>query len=134
MKALEKSSTWEIVNRFKDRRVVGCRWIYIVKYKSDGPLSDTKQDWLLKVAHFGWNLQQFVVKKAFLHGDLEEEVYMEIPPRFYSHNEKNKSPRAWFGRFAQVMISLRYKQSQDDMIVIGDDEIEKLTLKEKLAT
>ncbi|RDY02259.1 putative mitochondrial protein, partial [Mucuna pruriens] len=66
------------------------------------------------------------------------------------------SPRAWFGRFAQVMISLGYKQSQgdhtlfikhsldgkltlllvcvDDMIVTSDDEIEKLILKEKLAT
>ncbi|RDX75758.1 putative mitochondrial protein, partial [Mucuna pruriens] len=41
---------------------------------------------------------------------------------------ESESPRAWFGRFAQVMISLGYRQSQ------GDDEIEKLTLKEKLAT
>ncbi|RDX89226.1 hypothetical protein CR513_29072, partial [Mucuna pruriens] len=91
-------------------------------------------------AYFGWNLQQFDVKNAFLHGDLEEEVYMEIPPGFYSHNKNRvcrlkkalyglkQSPRAWFGRLVQVMISLGYKQSQ------GDDEIEKLTLKEKLAT
>ncbi|RDY11219.1 hypothetical protein CR513_04153, partial [Mucuna pruriens] len=62
-------------------------------------------------------------------------------------------PRVWFGRFSQVMIFLRYRKSQgdhtlfikhstdskitlllvyvDDMIVIGDDEIEKLILKEK---
>ncbi|RDY11992.1 hypothetical protein CR513_03284, partial [Mucuna pruriens] len=67
-----------------------------------GPLSDTKQDWLLKdyeetfapiakmntvrviislAAHFSWNLQQFDVKNAFLHGDLGE-VYMEIPQDF----------------------------------------------------
>ncbi|RDX60912.1 hypothetical protein CR513_60909, partial [Mucuna pruriens] len=63
--------------------------------------------------------------RVFLHGDLVE-VYIEILPRFYSHNEKNKvctliktlyrlkqSPRAWFGRFAQVMISLEYRQSQE---------------------
>ncbi|RDX85691.1 hypothetical protein CR513_33089, partial [Mucuna pruriens] len=81
---------------------------------------------------------------------------MEIPLGCYSHNEKNKSLRAWFRRFSQVMIFLGYKQSQGDhtlfikcslngkltlllvyvdyMIVTGDDEIEKLTLKEKLET
>ncbi|RDY11919.1 Copia protein, partial [Mucuna pruriens] len=60
MEALEKNSTWEIVGIPKDKRVVSCRWIYIVKCK----------------------------------GDLEKEVYMEIPPEFYSHNEKNKD-RLW---------------------------------------
>ncbi|RDY07719.1 hypothetical protein CR513_08127, partial [Mucuna pruriens] len=64
------------------------------------------------IAHFGWNLQQFDVKNVFLYGNLKEEVYMEIPLGFYSYNERK----------------------QDDMIVTSDDEIEKLTLKEKLTT
>ncbi|RDX74615.1 hypothetical protein CR513_45622, partial [Mucuna pruriens] len=148
-----------------------------MKCKYDGTLDQYKarltygidyEETFSLVAKMNMNLQQFDVKNAFLHGDLEE-VYMKILPTFCSHNEKNKvcrlkkalyrlkqSPRVWFGRFSQVMISLGYMQNQgdhtlfikhslygkliillvyvDDMIVTGDDEIQKLTLKEKLKT
>ena len=118
-------------------------------------------------AHFDWEMHQFDVKNVFLHGSLEEEVYMEIPPGYGNVNEENKvcrlkkalyglkqSPRAWLGRFTQAMVSLGYRQSQgdhtlfinilrmvnslylvyvDDMIITGDDEIEKQNLRERLA-
>ncbi|RVW50367.1 Retrovirus-related Pol polyprotein from transposon TNT 1-94 [Vitis vinifera] len=34
------------------------------------------------VANYDWELQQYDVKNAFLHGDIEEEIYMEIPLGF----------------------------------------------------
>ncbi|XP_043697021.1 mediator of RNA polymerase II transcription subunit 33A-like [Telopea speciosissima] len=75
----------------------------------------------------GWTLQQLDVKNAFLHGELEEDVYMEIPPGFATPNTQGKvcklkkslhglkqSPRAWFGRFHKAMIANGYKQSNAD--------------------
>jgi len=28
MRALERNSTWEIIDRLKDKKEFGCRWIY----------------------------------------------------------------------------------------------------------
>ena len=82
---------------------------------------------LALAAHFGWDLHQLDVKNAFLHGNLDEEVYMEIPSGFEVKKERNKvclpkkafnglkqSLRAWFGRFTKAMVSLGYRQSQGD--------------------
>ena len=68
------------------------------------------------------------MKNAFLHGELSEEVYMDLPPGcmiLEVHCRKvcklkkslyglKQSPRGWFGRFTKSMRSFGYHQSNSD--------------------
>lgn len=93
--------------------------VYNVKYKNDGRYKEkliakgytqsygidyeetlapmTKMNTIIIIlslaAYFGWELQQFYVKNAFLHGHIEEQVYIQIPSGFRSFKEGNKMCR-----------------------------------------
>ena len=110
MRALEKNQTWELIDMPKEKRIVGCKWMFTVNFKSNGSLERYKahlvakgftQNYgidysetfapvvklntvrvLLSIAiNLDWQLQQLDFKNAFLNGDLKEGIY-GCPSRF----------------------------------------------------
>ena len=107
MSALEKNQTWKIVERLKGKNIIDCKWIFILKYKADRSFERHKARLVVKwytqtygvdyqeifapvakmntvrillslVVHYNWQLLEYDVKNVFLHGDLDEEIYMNI--------------------------------------------------------
>ncbi|KAM2019083.1 hypothetical protein COP2_022559 [Malus domestica] len=42
LKSLKKNATWEITDLPTSKKPVGCKWVYMVKYKADGTVDHFK--------------------------------------------------------------------------------------------
>ena len=75
----------------------------------------------------GWSLRQLDVQNAFLHGVLEEEVYMKQSPGYQDKHHPSyickldkalyglkQAPRAWYHRLSEKLIELGFKASKGD--------------------
>jgi histone deacetylase 1/2 len=154
--ALMQNKTWHLVPPSKNKNLIDCKWVYRIKKRSDGTVERYKArlvakgfkqrygiDYedtfspVVKVATIrlvlsisvsqGWSLRQLDVKNAFLHGVLEEEVYMKQPPGFedprFPHHicrlDKSlyglkQAPRAWYSRLSSKLQKLGFKASKAD--------------------
>ena len=117
MNSLAKNRTWELVSKPPNQKIIDCKWLYKIKegtsqekkrrYKARvvakgfiqregidfnevfSPIVKYKTIRLILafVAQFDWELEQMDVTTTFLHGELEEEIYMKQPPEFETKKE-----------------------------------------------
>ena len=108
---------WEIVPTSQGRSVVTSKWIYKIKHDADGSIEKHKEIFvalgfsqkegidyddtfefverhtsirsiLALAAIMKWKIHQMDAKTKFLNGVVEEEVYVEQPLGFETHNRK----------------------------------------------
>ncbi|KAM0052455.1 putative RNA-directed DNA polymerase [Helianthus debilis subsp. tardiflorus] len=116
MEALMRNNTWELVDLPSGRKPIGCKWVYKIKYRSNGEIERYKARLVAKGYNqqeridFGetfspvvkmvtircvlslavqnsWSLYQLDINNAFLYGSISEDVYMSLPEGYYSKNE-----------------------------------------------
>ncbi|RDX67094.1 hypothetical protein CR513_54067, partial [Mucuna pruriens] len=107
---------------------VGVKWVYKTKFKENGEVDKYKARLVVKgcaqdvhtetirlvvalAAQKGWTIYQLDVKSAFLHGELNETVYVDQPCGYVQKGDEHKvyklkkvlyglkqAPHAWYSR------------------------------------
>ncbi|KAE8681319.1 hypothetical protein F3Y22_tig00111330pilonHSYRG00089 [Hibiscus syriacus] len=160
MESLNHNRTWELVPLPEGKKPIGCKWVYkkkpavtekegekfkarlVAKGFSQQKGVDYDEIFspvvrhtsirtvLALVASWDLHLDQMDVKTAFLHGDLEEQIYMRQPEGFTQPGNEHlvcrlkkslyglkQSPRQWYKRFDSYMIKIGYNRCEYDCCV-----------------
>ncbi|CAK9827482.1 Retrovirus-related Pol polyprotein from transposon TNT 1-94 [Anthophora retusa] len=176
--ALIQNGTWTLVNRPENKKVVGCKWVLRTKYRSDGNVERRKARLVARgfsqvpgidfsetfspvarmssirmmmglAVEYGLKIRQYDFTNAYLNGDLEEEILMEIPeelPSILDSKELHgirenqvcllkkalyglkQSGRQWYQKLDSKLRELLMKPLNADPCVYIHKEGDKLTL------
>nr|GEV88976.1 ribonuclease H-like domain-containing protein [Tanacetum cinerariifolium] len=85
MDALYRNDTWEIYELPKDRKSIGGKWVFKIKYKSNGEIKRYKARYVVK-----WYNKKEDINNAFLYGELDETAYMDLPEGYYCPDDKRR--------------------------------------------
>nr|GEV73397.1 putative RNA-directed DNA polymerase [Tanacetum cinerariifolium] len=88
---------------------------------------DTIRLMLALAAQKGWSIYQMDVKSAFLHGTLQEDVYVQQPQGYVVKNDEHKvyklqkalyglkqAPKAWYSRIEAYFINDGFTKSKNE--------------------
>ncbi|GKV51641.1 hypothetical protein SLEP1_g58277 [Rubroshorea leprosula] len=154
--ALVRQGTWELVPSQPSQHVLGCKWVFRLKRGKDGSIERYKARLVAKGFHQrpgsdyfntfspvikpttirtvlslavsrGWSIQQLDVNNAFLHGHIDEVLYMQQPTGFVDHNFPShvcrlrkslyglkQAPRAWFQALKDFILAQGFFHSKSD--------------------
>jgi hypothetical protein len=151
-----QNDVWGVVPRPKEISVVSSKWIYKMKHAVDGSIENYKAIFVAQgfsqkegieyeknfspVARYSsirtilsmasmmkWKVHQMDVKETLLNGEIKEEVYVEKPLGFETHDREThlcklkkdlyglkQAPRALYGRIDNFLMSLGFTKSSED--------------------
>ena len=144
--AIERNDTWELCDLPRGQKTIGVKWVFKTKLNENGEVDKYKARLVAKgykqqygtdytemlspvarhdtirlvvalAAQQSWQIFQLDVKSAFLHGYLEEQVYVDQPPGYVKIGTEEKvyklkkvlyglkqAPRAWYSRIESYFI------------------------------
>ncbi|KAL4368326.1 hypothetical protein GQ457_05G026720 [Hibiscus cannabinus] len=156
MQSLHENRTYDLVELPKGRRALKNKWVYKLKTNESNKKSRHKARIVVKgcnqkegidfeeifslvvkmssirvvlglAATLDLEVEKLDVKTSFLHGDLEEEIYMEQPRGFIVPGKENlvcrlrkslyglkQAPRQWYKKFDSFMTEHQFKKTQTD--------------------
>jgi hypothetical protein len=164
--SLDKNEAWDILLFPTRRKPIGNKWVFKKNLNAEGKVEKYKARLVAKgysqvegidfgeifspvakltsiifmlfvVVAFDFKVEHMDVNTSFLHGDLEEEIYMKQPEGYVVKGKKElvcklkksmyglkQSPRMWYQNFDTYMLGLSFTRSKEDHCVhfklIGD--------------
>ncbi|GKC52003.1 ribonuclease H-like domain-containing protein, partial [Tanacetum coccineum] len=126
MDALYRNDTWEIRDLPKDRKSIGGKWVFKIKYKSNGEIDRYKARYVVK----GYNQSEGIefdetfssVMKIITVRYLDETVDMNLLEGYYSSDDKSvcklkkslyglkQAPRQWNVKLTQTLVECGFMQ------------------------
>ncbi|KAL4568673.1 hypothetical protein LXL04_024288 [Taraxacum kok-saghyz] len=167
---IEKNQTWTLVDLPKDAKCIAVKWVFKTKLNENGKIEkhkarlvargygqefgvdylevyapvarmDSIRLMLAMAAQRGWCIFQMDVKSAFLHGTLQEDVYVQQPQGYIVKNEEQKvyklrkalyglkqAPRAWYSRIEAYFIEKEFIRSKSEHTLFIKKQIGDKTL------